>query len=285
MNDSIKYSQIRALIESDKLDEAIDLLKKIVNHNDLLDALILQSAKYSEIKRSKRDDIITTEQANISMAKIRFSLLQLLREVEEDNRNKVFFVNSKNKRISTLIFLFIFSLISSFFIVYFGKLGSEKFFNPVETKKNTHNSQDPYDPKSEPLMFDQNKRQKSVYPETKGKIFTSENNINKLSGVKESQKDEIINDLIEKKPEKSIFPVIQGKVVDNNNKGIVDVEVQTSENQKFYTNKYGFFELHLLKPIENYPSRVYIYYSKDSLQGRELVRIDQKNVIIRFNIK
>ena len=68
----------------------------------------------------------------------------------------------------------------------------------------------------------------------------------------------------------------------NNFNEIKNVKIQSPENTKVITDEFGLFKLPLLNPIDKYPSQIYIFYSKDSLQGKELVRVGQKNVILRF---
>ena len=120
MNKTTKHDEIRRLIEKDKLDEAIHKLKENIEDHDLLNGLIMQSAKYSELKQLIRNDVIDFEQANISKAKIRHSLLQLINEIEE-NTAKPLSKNATNKKIIIFISLFIGVILMLYFSGIFSR--------------------------------------------------------------------------------------------------------------------------------------------------------------------
>ena len=82
MKNSIHFKKIRKLIELDKLSDAIEELKKHINDKDLLNDLIMQSAKYQELQLLNRNGVLDFEQLNIAKAKIRYSLLQIINEME-----------------------------------------------------------------------------------------------------------------------------------------------------------------------------------------------------------
>jgi len=75
--------QIGNLIANDDLPKAISLLKKLLEKSPKLDEAILQSARFSDISKQIRLGIVDFEQASIAKNKIRFAVLDLLRDVEE----------------------------------------------------------------------------------------------------------------------------------------------------------------------------------------------------------
>ncbi|MBV6438718.1 MAG: hypothetical protein EPGJADBJ_00342 [Saprospiraceae bacterium] len=191
MNKKNKYNEIKVLVENDRLSEAIEKLKTSIGDNELLNDLILQSAKYTEIKRMIRNDIISFEQANSSKAKIRLSILQLLDELEKGNKNKKF---KNNVKITNYFTIFIFFLVISFFLFkyhYNSQQGNVVVsLQPMENKSKN----EPKDSNST-LISNQEKKTKNG------------DEINTKKTIKQKTVDETANELM--------LPVIEGQVLNN----------------------------------------------------------------------
>lgn len=66
-----------------KIKEGIKLLKQIITENEKLGMLIVQSARYSDIVKKIHLGIVEDTVANIEKNKIRFALINLAMEIEE----------------------------------------------------------------------------------------------------------------------------------------------------------------------------------------------------------
>jgi hypothetical protein len=75
--------QIGNLIAKDELSKAIGLLKKLLDKSPKLDEAIIQSARFNDIMKQVRLGVVDFEQANITKNKIRYAILDLLRDMEE----------------------------------------------------------------------------------------------------------------------------------------------------------------------------------------------------------
>jgi Effector-associated domain 11 len=75
---------IGELIAKDDLPQAIDLLHKLLQKSPKLDEVILQSARFSDITRQIRMGTVNFEEANVTKNKIRYAILDLLRDIEEN---------------------------------------------------------------------------------------------------------------------------------------------------------------------------------------------------------
>jgi Effector-associated domain 11 len=75
---------IGELIAKDDLPQAIDLLHKLLKKSPKLDEVILQSARFSDITRQIRTGAVNFEEANVTKNKIRYAILDLLRDIEEN---------------------------------------------------------------------------------------------------------------------------------------------------------------------------------------------------------
>ena len=76
-------TKVFELIGKDKINEAIYLLKKHINSNEKLASLIIQSARYSDVTKKIHMGVVEESLANIEKNKIRFALIDLVREIEE----------------------------------------------------------------------------------------------------------------------------------------------------------------------------------------------------------
>jgi Asp-tRNA(Asn)/Glu-tRNA(Gln) amidotransferase B subunit len=74
---------ISALVGSDNLKEAINLLQKLLKTSPKLDDAILQSARLTDLMRQIRNGTISFDDADISKNKIRLAILSLADEIEE----------------------------------------------------------------------------------------------------------------------------------------------------------------------------------------------------------
>lgn len=70
-------------IGKDDLKGAISMLHKLLKDSPKLDAVILQSARLTDIQKQIRNGIVTFDEASISKNKIRMALLSLCSEIEE----------------------------------------------------------------------------------------------------------------------------------------------------------------------------------------------------------
>lgn len=75
--------QIMQLIADGKLSEAVKYMQDLLQHSALFSEMIVQSARYNEVIKSIRMGTLTEEQANAEKNKIRYALLDMLRELEE----------------------------------------------------------------------------------------------------------------------------------------------------------------------------------------------------------
>ena len=71
------------LIGKDELAKAIQLLYALLKESPQLDEAILQSARYNDVIKQIRLGTVDFEQANITKNQIRYALLVLVREIEE----------------------------------------------------------------------------------------------------------------------------------------------------------------------------------------------------------
>lgn len=71
------------LIGNNKIDEAIEYLHELLKSSPKLDELIIQSSRYNEVSKQIRLGLISYEDSNIAKNKIRFGLIDLVREIEE----------------------------------------------------------------------------------------------------------------------------------------------------------------------------------------------------------
>lgn len=75
--------EITDLIAKDKIKEAIESLQQLLNGSPLLDEIILQSARYTDLKKQIRMDTLEYEKADISKNKLRLALLEMVGELED----------------------------------------------------------------------------------------------------------------------------------------------------------------------------------------------------------
>ena len=75
-------NRIGNLIGANNLETAIFELSKLLQKSPKLDELIVQSARYNDIMKQIRLGIIDFESAEVTKNKIRYAILDLLREIE-----------------------------------------------------------------------------------------------------------------------------------------------------------------------------------------------------------
>lgn len=75
---------VLGLIAKDKLEEAIDLISENIKNNDEINELILQSARYNDIKKQVREGIIDFSKADQVKSQIRRNILELITALEEE---------------------------------------------------------------------------------------------------------------------------------------------------------------------------------------------------------
>jgi tetratricopeptide (TPR) repeat protein len=97
---------IRELIARNDLPAALQQLRELLDNSPLLDEVILQSARFHDIRKQMRQGIVGSDEANEEQDKIRSGLLELLTEIErqeahspeiqQEIKHAVSIVNSKN---------------------------------------------------------------------------------------------------------------------------------------------------------------------------------------------
>ena len=107
------FKRMRTLLAEDKLEIVLKELRVYLRNSQALDEIILYSARYSDVMKQIRLDVIDFENADIKKNKIRYALIDMigmieaaaeekLEVVEEIGRvtslleSKVTFTNSKN---------------------------------------------------------------------------------------------------------------------------------------------------------------------------------------------
>lgn len=76
------FDQIRDLIARDELKTALTQLRLLLENSPKMDEVILQSARFSDIRRQIRLGLVSDKEANLTQNQIRASLLELLQEIE-----------------------------------------------------------------------------------------------------------------------------------------------------------------------------------------------------------
>lgn len=80
-------NQLRELIAKNELREAIKRLQELLNGSDLLNELILHSARYNDLMKQIRMGTIISEELNIHKNKIIVALLEMINILEEKGEN------------------------------------------------------------------------------------------------------------------------------------------------------------------------------------------------------
>lgn len=80
-------AQILQFISEDKLKTAIKEIQILVKGSSLYYEAILQSARYNDVIRSIQQGTIAFDKATLEKNKIRFALLDMIRELEESAEN------------------------------------------------------------------------------------------------------------------------------------------------------------------------------------------------------
>lgn len=105
MNGTQFFDQIRDLIARDELGTALTQLRLLLEHSPKMDEVILQSARFSDIRRQIRLDLVSHKEASMTQNQIRAGLLELIQEVEtqgaapalqKEIERAISIVNSKN---------------------------------------------------------------------------------------------------------------------------------------------------------------------------------------------
>lgn len=99
------FDQIRAFIARDEMEPALAQLRLLLDNSPKLDEAILQTARFSDIRRQIRLGLVSDKDASLTQNQIRAGLLDLLREIEtqgaapalhKEIEQAVSIVNSKN---------------------------------------------------------------------------------------------------------------------------------------------------------------------------------------------
>ena len=79
-------AHIRNLIGKDQFSEAIQQLSALLKDSPLLDQAVQQSARYNNVMKQIRLGLVDFESANIAQNQIRYGVLELLSEIEEQEQ-------------------------------------------------------------------------------------------------------------------------------------------------------------------------------------------------------
>ena len=83
MNKPSFLSEIRDLIANDELPAALKQLRLLFDNSPKLDEIILQSARFQDIRKQIRLGTVSNSESNLTQNQIRAGLLDLLRDIEE----------------------------------------------------------------------------------------------------------------------------------------------------------------------------------------------------------
>jgi hypothetical protein len=78
------FDQIRALIARDEMDTALQQLRALLDNSPKLDEVLLQSARFQDIRKQIRLGLVSHAEANLTQNQIRAGLVDLLSEMEEN---------------------------------------------------------------------------------------------------------------------------------------------------------------------------------------------------------
>ncbi|MCC6727478.1 MAG: hypothetical protein IT258_23440 [Saprospiraceae bacterium] len=76
-------NKVLDLIGKNKFNDAIKLMRKLLNESNHLNEVLAQSGRYKELERQERLGIVNYENATVEKNKIRFALLGLVDEIRE----------------------------------------------------------------------------------------------------------------------------------------------------------------------------------------------------------
>ena len=79
-------AHIRALIAKDDFKAAIQELSALLKDSPLLDKAVQQSARYNNVLQQIRLGLVDFQSANIAKNQIRYGVLELLREIEQQEQ-------------------------------------------------------------------------------------------------------------------------------------------------------------------------------------------------------
>jgi hypothetical protein len=82
------FNHVRRLLEQNELDEALQQLEHLLPKGKWQDAVDLQKSNLKELEKNIRDGTLTYEQGAAAKTRIRRSVLQLLREAEEEMKEQ-----------------------------------------------------------------------------------------------------------------------------------------------------------------------------------------------------
>jgi len=80
--------EIRDLIARDRLDEALPLLRSLLDNSPQLDEVIHQSGRFAAIRNQIRLGVVSHEEANLTRNQISHAMLELLSEIEAQELEK-----------------------------------------------------------------------------------------------------------------------------------------------------------------------------------------------------
>jgi len=84
MNTEEFINGIRKCIENNDIEGAISVLRDLLQKSKQLDNIILQSARYNDLKQKIRSGTINTEDAEVAQSKIAEALLDMIHDIAKN---------------------------------------------------------------------------------------------------------------------------------------------------------------------------------------------------------
>lgn len=94
MTNVVFIQQVRDLVGKNELNNALGLLRSILEHSPKLDEAIHQSARFQAIRKQIRLGVVSHAEATLTENQIRVALLDLLSEIEETTKENSIYTNS-----------------------------------------------------------------------------------------------------------------------------------------------------------------------------------------------
>lgn len=89
MNFTEFSQEIWRLTSQDRTNQAFDLMRVTLKKSDLLHEVIAQSGRYKELEKNIRQGTITYADGTKEKSKLRYAILDLLRDIEHEYENNL----------------------------------------------------------------------------------------------------------------------------------------------------------------------------------------------------
>lgn len=86
MDNSAFIKEIRRLVSEDKVEEALAKMRAFLSDTPHYNEVLLQSSRFQHVRKEIRLDTITYSDASVTQNKIRFGLLDLISDIEQDGK-------------------------------------------------------------------------------------------------------------------------------------------------------------------------------------------------------